>query len=155
MSVIYANIDIQNHALDITFHEINSFYVDLMVGFNGAKFVQFDNFKFKYELKVGDTIVQYNAYPPPNVTYLCTDQPHIIVERLNLRPDNTYNLWLWGENANASFENTFTFTAPRPESPYASWVWNGDYWEAPIAKPEDTNKYKWNESITNWEEVTL
>ena len=41
--------------------------------------------------------------------------------------------------------------------PYPSWILNNTtwLWEAPVAMPTDGKEYKWNESITNWEEVTL
>jgi hypothetical protein len=46
------------------------------------------------------------------------------------------------------------FYAPQP---FPSWTLNNTTWtwEAPVAMPTDDKKYKWNESITNWEEVTL
>ena len=46
------------------------------------------------------------------------------------------------------------FYAPQP---YPSWTLNNTtwLWEAPVAMPTDEKMYKWNESITNWEEVTL
>jgi hypothetical protein len=46
------------------------------------------------------------------------------------------------------------FYAPQP---YPSWILNNTtwLWEAPVAMPTDGKIYKWNEFITNWEEVTL
>jgi hypothetical protein len=46
------------------------------------------------------------------------------------------------------------FYAPKP---YPSWILNEStwLWEAPVAMPTDGKIYKWNESIANWEEVTL
>jgi len=46
------------------------------------------------------------------------------------------------------------FYAPQP---YPSWTLNNTtwLWEAPVAMPTDSKAYKWNELITNWEEVTL
>jgi hypothetical protein len=46
------------------------------------------------------------------------------------------------------------FYAPQP---FPSWTLNNTtwLWEAPVAMPTDDKKYNWNESITNWEEVTL
>jgi hypothetical protein len=46
------------------------------------------------------------------------------------------------------------FYAPQP---LPSWILNNTtwLWEAPVAMPTDGKVYKWNESITNWEEVTL
>ena len=44
------------------------------------------------------------------------------------------------------------FYAPQP---YPSWILNNTtwLWEAPVAMPTDGKMYKWNELITNWEEV--
>ena len=44
-----------------------------------------------------------------------------------------------------------------PPKPFESWILNEDTynWECPIPYPNDEKMYKWNESITNWEEVTL
>lgn len=46
------------------------------------------------------------------------------------------------------------FYAPQP---FPSWTLNNStwLWEAPVAYPTDGKVYKWNESITNWEEVTI
>ena len=46
------------------------------------------------------------------------------------------------------------FYAPQP---FPSWTLNNTtwLWDAPVTIPTDGKKYKWNESITNWEEVTL
>ena len=42
------------------------------------------------------------------------------------------------------------FIAPKP---YASWILNETtcLWEAPVAYPDDGEKYVWNESTTNWD----
>jgi hypothetical protein len=38
------------------------------------------------------------------------------------------------------------------QSPYPSWVLNEEscLWEAPISKPNDGNKYNWDETVLNW-----
>lgn len=43
-----------------------------------------------------------------------------------------------------------------PPQPFVSWVLNETtcLWEAPVAYPEDGKLYIWNETITNWTEVT-
>jgi hypothetical protein len=42
------------------------------------------------------------------------------------------------------------FIAPKP---FNSWILNESTcnWEAPVARPDDNNIYKWNEEILNWE----
>ena len=44
------------------------------------------------------------------------------------------------------------FIAPKP---YASWILNEEtcQWEAPVAYPDDGEKYVWNESTTTWDIV--
>ena len=46
------------------------------------------------------------------------------------------------------------FIAPKP---YSSWLLNEEscQWESPIPYPQDGNKYTWNETIKNWEVVTI
>ena len=44
-----------------------------------------------------------------------------------------------------------------PQSPFASWILNKTTWswEAPKTMPDDGNKYKWDESIKDWVEITI
>ena len=44
------------------------------------------------------------------------------------------------------------FIAPKP---FNSWILNETtcLWEAPVAYPDDDNKYTWNESTTTWDIV--
>ena len=42
-----------------------------------------------------------------------------------------------------------------PKKPYNSWILNEQTcnWEAPVAKPDNENLYRWNEQNLNWELV--
>ena len=44
-----------------------------------------------------------------------------------------------------------------PPKPFNSWLLNEDtcVWDAPVAYPTDGKMYRWNEDVTNWEEVVL
>ena len=46
------------------------------------------------------------------------------------------------------------FVSPKP---YDSWILNEDtcIWEAPVAYPQDENKYTWNESTLTWNIVEV
>jgi hypothetical protein len=39
-----------------------------------------------------------------------------------------------------------------PKKPFNSWILNEDtcLWNAPVAKPEDDNRYTWNEQTLSW-----
>lgn len=43
------------------------------------------------------------------------------------------------------------------ERPYPTWTLNETtcLWDAPTPRPEDDKKYRWNESIVNWEEIII
>jgi hypothetical protein len=51
----------------------------------------------------------------------------------------------------------FTYDSNRdafiPPKPFNSWILNEQTcnWEAPVARPNDNNIYKWNEETLNWE----
>ena len=51
----------------------------------------------------------------------------------------------------------YTYDAQRdafiPPKPFNSWILNEITcnWDAPVARPDDNNMYKWNEEILNWE----
>ena len=49
-------------------------------------------------------------------------------------------------------EDRDAFIAPKP---YASWILNETtcQWEAPVAYPDDDNRYTWNETTTSWDLV--
>ena len=51
-------------------------------------------------------------------------------------------------------EDRDAFISPKP---YSSWLLNEEscQWESPIPYPQDGNKYTWNETIKNWEVVTI
>lgn len=44
-----------------------------------------------------------------------------------------------------------------PKKPFNSWLLNENtcLWEAPVAKPQDDNRYNWNESTLTWDIVEL
>jgi hypothetical protein len=47
-------------------------------------------------------------------------------------------------------ETKDAFISPKP---FNSWILNEQTcnWNAPVARPDDNNMYKWNEEILNWE----
>ena len=47
-------------------------------------------------------------------------------------------------------EDRDAFIAPKP---FNSWILNEDIcrWEAPVAKPDDGERYTWNETTTSWD----
>ena len=153
MSKIIAKDHLKTQNWEVTFDNLAPTFADLHIGFTDeAPVIEFNDLKFKYELKQNGNIKQYGVFPPPNARYLRTDQEFIVIERLNLDMETDYELYLWAENNKEAFETTVTFTTPRPEQPYDSWTWNADIqvWEAPVSKPNDGQNYEWNEETQSW-----
>ena len=155
MSKIIATDHFETQNWEVTFEDLVPNYADLFIGFtDGAPVVEFKDLKFKYELKQDSNIKKYGVFPPPGVKYVRTDQPYIVVERLNLVLETDYELYLWAENGGESFEITVSFTTPRPEQPYPSWTWDGKKWNPPVPYPDDNKFYTWDEDALDWVEVT-
>jgi len=153
MSKIIATDHFETQNWEVNLDDLGANYADLFIGFtNEAPVIQFQNLQFKYELRQGENIKQYGIYPPPGVRYVRTDQTYLVVERLNnLKPDETYELYLWATNGGEFFETTTTFIVPRPPQPYDSWTWDGEQWTSPVPYPNDGNGYAWNETTNTWE----
>ena len=73
--------------------------------------------------------------------------------------------WYKQTSHNASFRKNFaapdfTYDKSRnafiPPKPYPSWILVEDtcLWTAPVTLPDDGKSYDWDESITNWKEIT-
>ena len=55
--------------------------------------------------------------------------------------------------AGIGFSYDSTRDAFIPPQPYPSWTLNEDTcsWECPVARPDDGNKYNWNEETQTWD----
>ena len=47
-----------------------------------------------------------------------------------------------------------TLSWVKPDSPFPSWVWTEDRWQALTPYPDDGLRYDWDEATTSWVEVT-
>jgi hypothetical protein len=153
MSKIIAIAHLETKHWEVNIANLTAFSTNLYIGFTDeAPVIQFKNLQFKYELRQGENIKQYGTYPPPGVRYVRSDQTYLVIERLNnLKPDETYQLYLWAQNDGTSFETINSFIVPRPSRPYDSWTWDGEQWTSPMPYPGDGNKYTWNETANMWE----
>jgi hypothetical protein len=156
MNKIYAIDNLKTNNWVLNTNELGAFYNDLHIGFTDkAPIVHFKNLKFGFELKQGDNIKQYGVYPPAGLKYVQSDQKYLTTVRLKTTPTETYELYLWAENADTRIEKTFTLEIPKPEQPHQSWNWEQDTltWNAPIPYPQDDNEYEWDETTQNWQQI--
>lgn len=154
MSKIIATDDLETGGWSFQTEDLAPNFADLLIGFtDDAPVVVFKDLRFGYELRQGENIKKYGVFPPPNVKYVRSDQEYLTAQRLDFRPEQTYELFMWCENGGERFEDTFTFTTPRPAQPYPSWVWDGEQWNSPVPYPDDDKDYYWDEDTTNWVEV--
>jgi len=67
----------------------------------------------------------------------------------------SYNATIRKNFAGIGYKYDQTRDAFIPPKPYPSWtlVENICQWEAPVAYPDDDNKYSWNETNQTWEVI--
>ena len=65
----------------------------------------------------------------------------------------SYNNNIRKNYAGVGFKYDLSRDAFIPPKPFASWILNETtcQWEAPVAYPDDDNKYTWNEETTTWD----
>jgi hypothetical protein len=150
--------DIANKTWSKSEEDESSFSLNLYLGFrnNGVLPVSFSGMGYGYTLENSEGTVDENHNPLEGLVYISSDQDYISAHTVNdLVPDEEYTLSVWAENAGERWEDTFTFTLPRPDSPFESWIYNEEThsWESPVAYPEDGGMYSWNEDNQEWVEV--
>jgi hypothetical protein len=112
----------------------------------------FNNLKFGFTLKLNDIIIQSISEPSEGITYISSDQDYLKSIPINVIYNREYVIDLWVENDGKRYEKSHYITTPKPEQPFNSWTWNEqyEYWEAPIAKPENQPTYVWSEDSKMW-----
>lgn len=110
--------------------------------------------RFGFVLTVDGEQTDSNEWPPAGVKYGRTDQNTLASYRLHWTPDSTVVLYVWLiDSTGVKHEDTLSFTAPKPPSPYPSWEWADGQWNPPVPRPEDEKCYQWDEENVNWLEV--
>lgn len=151
--------NISDHTWSMTNDEVGYTSALIEIGFvsDDSSVVIFDNLSFGFDASSGEkstTIVE----PSEGVIYVSTDQPVMVTYTLeDLVADEVWTMNMWTENAGTPFAESFTFTVPRPSSPYPSWVWDEAEhdWVPPIPYPNDEKVYMWNEETQSWKEYVL
>lgn len=151
MSAIRVSIDFSTGQWSSTILDLAPNYANLTAVLGeSVSFFQFQDFAFGYELRQGENIKQNGVFPPPGVRFISSDQQDLWTERLTLTPGESYDLWVWAENAGVRSEHTIALEAPLPPQPYSSWTWDGTAWQPPTPYPDDGGLYQWDEETLQW-----
>ena len=151
--------NISDHTWSMTNDEVDNLSAIVEIGFvsNDGPVVVFDNLSFGFDASSGQKSTAV-VEPAEGVTYVSTDQPVMSVHTIdNMLPDEEWTINVWAENAGTPFAEPFTFTVPRPSSPYPSWVWDAaeSAWVPPVPYPSDEKAYAWNEETKSWDEYII
>jgi hypothetical protein len=156
------NFDTINKDWDIDTSMVDPYddYVDFYFNFkqNGSEEVEFDNLKFGYAISFDGIPFGGEEYPKNTMQYIATDQTYLEISRVfGFRPNRTYYIDAWAENAGESFSEILPLEVPIPEQPYLSWTWNDDAaeWQPPFPPPDDGNMYQWIEETQSWTLVVI
>lgn len=147
--------DIATSTWSVVEQDEPGFSANIFIGFrdNGNLPVTFSGLSFGYSVEDGDIVVGGDSQPTGDLVYVSTDQEYLISSRVDgLVPEKEYVVSFWAENDGQNFQGSTAITLPRPNQPYPSWVYNEETysWSAPVAYPEDGNKYTWDEDVENW-----
>ena len=143
-------------AMSLAAKKIEPSHIDIAIEIPDlSERVEFDGMKFGFVATCEGEIIAQVDEPPPRVRYLRTDQSVIATYRIPCMSDQIIAVSTYYENAGKRTENTYTITAPRPEKPYESWLWETDkkHWKAPVEPPKLVQKGKvadWNEKDRKW-----
>ena len=152
MSKIIAIDNFKTGDWEVSFIDLEPNDAELYIGFlDHDAVINFQDLKFKYELRKDGNIKKHGLFPPPRIRYISSDQQFLVVEKLNFETEAEYELYLWAENNGKFSEKTVSFTTPRPDQPYSSWTWDGIKWIPPVSYPDDDDSYTWNEEQQKWE----
>lgn len=70
--------------------------------------------------------------------------------RTGAAPDDQVTVTFSATEGDETVEAVHTFTMPRPEQPYPSWVWQDGGWMPPVPYPDGDTFYSWNEDTLTW-----
>lgn len=158
MSSIKVIYDTQTSEISFDKSKIGPYYCDFIAALERhGQTVDIRGLSYGADVRVNGELVLEKSWPPKGVKYVSTDQNELVTERLTtFPPDAECEFSVWIKGRNGEYTGQTTFTIPRPEQPYASWVWNTDTlsWEAPVPYPEDDKFYTWEEETQSWVEVT-
>jgi hypothetical protein len=132
-----------------------SYSINISIGFrdNEKLPVKFDKMQFEILLKLDEKIVEKITKPELSQEYMCTDQDFIEFFTLtNLFPEKNYKINVYSKNYEDSWEETFSFTLPKPKKPYESWIYDEENykWIPPVPYPYDGKNYVWDENEKIW-----
>ena len=154
MSSIKVIYDTQTSEISFDKSKIGPYYCDFIAALERhGQTVDIRGLSYGADVKVDGELVLEKSWPPPGVKYVSTDQNELVTERLKVfPPDAECEFFVWIKGRNGEYTGQTTFTIPRPEQPYPSWVWNTETlrWEAPVPYPDDNNDYEWDEENQQW-----
>ena len=158
------SIDVKLSALKATVVEAKdivqcscSLDVLLKGSLDGVSRKEMHGFTLGYCVKKDGEIIHKFSYPPEGVTLLRSDQSYLCSDRVDLIPNEYYEIECWTQELGGVREvSIYKFTTAKLPQPYLSWIWDdvGKLWNPPIPYPKDGKSYTWDEDKQDWVEVT-
>lgn len=128
--------------------EIHPNYTDFYLGLNKVgRNLTYKNLRFS--LSHNDEI---HEFPKENAIYLESDQEWIEVVRITHSADLPVVVTYSVHDGQLEYNALLSYTTPKPNKPFNSWVWNGEYWQPPVPYPSEGN-WRWDEETLSWIEV--
>lgn len=140
----------------VTFTQTNESDIDKDFLFTVPNGTNLSGLTGTYSLARGGQVVLQGSFPPEGTRFVCSDQDYVHIDASTLSQGAEYSLEVSYTFDGQTYSNTFTFSGDPPESPYPSWVFDGEAWQPPVEHPisgvgmEDTDIYTWDEQNLIW-----
>jgi hypothetical protein len=114
--------------------------------------IDISNFRFGFVVFVDGNKVLEKTFPGKREVFKKVDSDFVFSGIAPIKPGQIGDVTFWLEENLTRIESKFEFSIPMPESPFPSWVWNGDDWESPIPYPDSDFEgyYTWDEESFSW-----
>jgi len=153
-AIITATCNIANKNWTINVPIIEHGYNELHINFVSENEVtQFDNLKFGYRLTLNGNEISSEDFPHIGRKLESSDNSVLARPAIIVLADKVYTLDIWARNKGEIMETSTQFETIKQDQPHPSWIWNGEMWVPPVAKPNDGRYYNWNENSKSWTQV--
>ena len=125
---------------------LTSNYCNLQIGFRSDQTeVVFDNLSFGFELKEFGETTQTENFPKGAILYRTSAEPYLAIAPLTLKPQTSYTVAMWVENAGERSTFEFSFATPDITD-------TGDYENSSVPHPDDDHQenYVFDETTRSW-----
>ena len=145
MNKIIAIKDVSTNTWTVTKEVSASRDLHVSFGFKRGGETEFNFTKFNFGIKIyrasgqKECILNYNWPLSEALTHKSNKTPYLEEFDFFWDWDAAYKIVITGGEGDLESQHESMFAVPRPAAPYASWIWSGERWIAPVGPYSQTS----------------